>query len=116
MVLLYILATIAVATMARPLYLAAVRNVQAWQARDAFWQTLILLLSSSLLCLVALTWLYLGFVTLGSWYTSLDASRPKPPFILLWLIGLFVYGFGINFVGSLHSLAMRDYRKDTFWS
>ena len=112
MVLLYILATIAVVTMARPLY----RNVQAWQARDAFWQTLILLLSSSLLCLVALTWLYLMFVTLGSWYTSLDASRPKPPFILLWLIGLFVYGFGINFVGSLHSLAMRDYRKDSFWS
>lgn len=109
MSLLYALATIAVVFMASPIYKAGVRNVVAWKTRDSLWQAAVLSLASFLLMAATLTWLYLLFVTLGSWFTSLDASRPKPPFIMLWLIGLFVYGFAINFVGSLHALSMRDY-------
>ena len=90
--------------------------MKAWKARDSSWQAAVLLIASLLLVITTLAWLYLGFVTLGSWFTSLDASRPKPPFILLWVIGFFVYGLGIKFVNSLHSLEMRDYEKDSFWS
>ena len=102
--------------MAPPLYRAAVRNGRAWKARDKTWQSVVLAIASLLLLITTLAWLYLGFVTLGSWFTSLNAARPKPPFILLWMIGFFVYGFGISFVGSLHSLATREYEKDSFWS
>jgi hypothetical protein len=44
------------------------------------------------------------------------ALRPKQPFIALWMIGMFIYGLGTNFVGSLHNLATREYEKDSFWS
>jgi len=111
MELLYLLATIAVGFMAPPIYRAGVANIEAWGERDSFWQVLVLLLAGLLLLITTLAWLYLVFVTLGSWFTSLDASRPKPPFIMLWVIGLFIYGFGINFVGSLHVLARRQYEK-----
>lgn len=116
MVLLYVLATIAVVFMAPPMYKAGIRHITAWRSRNTFWQTLVLLVASLLLIATALAWAYLVFVTLGSWYTSLNASRPKPAFILFWMIGAFVYGFGINFVNSLHSLALREYEKDSFWS
>lgn len=109
--LLFLLATIAVVFMAPPIPRAGVRNLLAWRARDSSWQIIVLSLASLLLMITALAWLYLVVVTLGSWFTSLDASRPKPAFILPWVIGLFIYGFGINFVGSLHALAMREYEE-----
>tara|TARA_B110000483_G_C17992989_1_gene464254 strand:- start:413 stop:763 length:351 start_codon:yes stop_codon:yes gene_type:complete len=112
----YALAAIATAFMAPPVYKAGVRNIAAWKLKDTSWQALVLSAASLLLIATALAWVYLVFITLGSWYASFDASSPKPAFILLWLIGAFVYGFGINFSDSLNSLALREYEKDSFWS
>lgn len=114
--LLLLLAAIATALMLPPIYRAGIRHVGAWLQRDSYWQAIVLSLATILLIVASIAWLYLVFVTLSSWLTSLSPSRPKPDFLVMWFIGAFVYGFGMSFVGSLHSLALREYKKDSFWS
>lgn len=64
-------------------------------------------LTAAMMLMSIILWLFMCYYTASAWYISLDSSRPKPLFLIVWLLNVVLLQIGVHASRVLGRLSMR---------
>lgn len=94
--ILYIISLLIVLILFYPLQKQVKAQYKEWQSKTDISSRFVSVLSFTSTAFAIVFWLFLIYWTLSSWFISLDPTKPKPFFLIMYVLGLFSFGIFIG--------------------
>ena len=86
-----------------PLYFSWKSHSTAWYSASRFWHYFFLIDAVLFLVVAMGIWIFIVMISYDSWRVSMDLSRPKPTFLVLWTLAVFGYGLALGVAQPLNA-------------
>ena len=103
--LYYLIFAVIDAILLIPLFLVWRSNALAWRAISPGWRYFPATGASLVTMIATAVWAFMAWYAHDAWEVAMDASRPKPPFEVIWCVALFAFGIALSVAGPLNSIA-----------
>lgn len=111
MILMYGIAASILFILAIPIYRQAHANISSLKKASSITEKFMSVLAIVTYLGAVLCWIFLVYFTFSSWQISIDPTKPKPFFLIIYILGLF--SLGIVFALSEFFLGLSSLKKST---